>query len=310
MLFHGKNTYLSLKEAKEYISQLLQVTPSLTFQTVNAEKAEPDSVVQSYRNQGLFSPDGTVILLKRLYRNPYRDDLFQDLKEFIQSELNGTTVVVWEDQKISSNTRYLKFFKEKDEVRESLELNRRAFTAWAIEEAKRMDLTLSRELIYQIGASSNFDPERFINNLTKIKLYGKEKIGAEEVSQILTNTFEHEIWDLIDSINSNKTDVVADILGKLIRQGVDPNYMIALVARNIRLLLMCKDLLTQGAEYRSIASTLRIPPFTVAPIAKKAKETDQSKLETIYRKIYNLDYEIKTGNIDPALGLTLLATII
>ena len=73
---------------------------------------------------------------------------------------------------------------------------------------------------------------------------------------------------------------------------------------------MCKDLLNENAEYRSIASTLRIPPFTVSSIARKARETDQSKLENIYKKIYSLDYEIKTGNIDPALGITLLATII
>ncbi|MCA9375015.1 DNA polymerase III subunit delta [Candidatus Dojkabacteria bacterium] len=310
MLFHGKNSYLSLQEAKKYIDKLLQNDPSFTLQIVNAEKAEPDSVVQSYQNQGLFSPQGSIVFIKRLYKNPLRDNILADLSNFLQSEESNTEIILWEDQKIPSNTRYLKFFKARKELQESVQLNKRSFVTWGAEEAKQRGLILSKELLYQIATASNFDPERFINDLTKIRLYKKKDLNAEDVSQILTNTFEHEIWDLIDSINSSNLSRVASVLGKLIKQGVDPNYMLALVIRNIRQLIMCKDLLNENAEYRSIASTLRIPPFTVSSIARKARETDQSKLENIYKKIYSLDYEIKTGNIDPALGITLLATII
>ena len=82
-----------------------------------------------------------------------------------------------------------------------------------------------------------------------------------------------------------------------------------MIARNLRLILLTKYLKSNNASYSLIASKLKIPPFTVKPLLTASEKYDWSELKSKYEKLCSLDYEAKTGRIDPKLGLTLFCTI-
>ena len=83
-----------------------------------------------------------------------------------------------------------------------------------------------------------------------------------------------------------------------------------MIVRNVRLITMAKHMVEKGASYSEIASTLKIPPFTVGPIVNSANRYSLEKIKTVYEKLSSLDYEIKVGRIEPKLGLTLICTIL
>jgi len=100
------------------------------------------------------------------------------------------------------------------------------------------------------------------------------------------------------------------ILEKLLEYKVDPHYILAMIARNLRIAIQIKYLLDQGVNERKMASILKLPPFAIYPVVKAVRNIDRKRILTQYKKLSNLDYEIKTGRIDPILGLSLFTLIL
>jgi DNA polymerase III delta subunit len=66
-------------------------------------------------SSSLFSTKRTI-LIKRLYRNKERAILTEALVEILEDGKNDDNIIIWEDQKIRSNTKYFKFFKKNKAV--------------------------------------------------------------------------------------------------------------------------------------------------------------------------------------------------
>lgn len=305
-LYIGNEPYLSLREA---LNLVIQVRESQTAEyiSIDAEKTDPSVLIDTLSSQNLFSPQ-RIILLKRVYRNKNKDVLITFLLEHLPNNRTDT-IIIWEDQKVSSVTKYVKFFKSQNLLEEYNQLNKRTFQTWAKQEVDDMNLKLDSNTIRLLAEYSNYDPERFENNLKKIKLLDKDLVTQEDIKGIAPYTLEDDIWTLLDQINSSDRNTLLT-LERILKQGIDANYVIAMIARNLRLLTMIKSLKEKGAVGNEIASILRIPPFTVPSLSKASDRYTMDKLKYIYEKICSLDYEIKVGRISGDLGLTVLCTIL
>jgi DNA polymerase-3 subunit delta len=310
LLIHGKTPFLSLREAKTRFEKLKLDHPDLETVVVECESMDPEEIVQIYQTTDMFSP-GKNILLKRLYSNSQRKDLSENLMEFLETKPESVNIIAWEGEKVAGNTRYFKFFKSAKAEIELKELNKRSFVGWAKDIIDEYGFILTPQQTYNLAEEANYDPERFVNLLEKLKLKGIIDITDEDIKEISVSTFEYDIWQLIDAINGGQKNLNPhDVLEHLLNQRVEPLFIISMLARNTRQLILIKDLQSKNTDSKQIASILKIPPFTVPTLANSARNTDMEQLEKIYRKLYNLDYEIKSGNIDPVLGLTLLMTIL
>ncbi len=305
-LYIGNEPYLSLREA---LNLVIQVRESQTAEyiSIDAEKTDPSVLIDTLSSQNLFSPQ-RIILLKRVYRNKNKDVLITFLLEHLPNNRTDT-IIIWEDQKVSSVTKYVKFFKSQNLLEEYNQLNKRTFQTWAKQEVDDMNLKLDSNTIRLLAEYSNYDPERFENNLKKIKLLDKDLVTQEDIKDIAPYTLEDDIWTLLDQINSSDRNTLLT-LERILKQGIDANYVIAMIARNLRLLTMIKSLKEKGVLGNEIASILRIPPFTIPSLSKASDRYTMDKLKYIYEKICSLDYEIKVGRISGDLGLTVLCTIL
>ncbi len=306
-LFHGKETFLSLRKAKDEISTFSN-KKGLERITLDCEKIEPDKFSDILNNTSLFCTE-RLIFLKRPYRNKKKDIIIQTLLEYLSKKQESTNIIIWEDQKIKSNTKYYKYFQSMKSVEESSELNKRTFLTWANEEVKEQNIALDKNLVKKLSERVNFSPESFVNEIQKLKLSGKRIFKEEDIIESTTDTLEYDIWKLIDSINSKK-DISerVEILDRILSQEVDENYIISMLARNLRLTVLTKELLEQQKSLNEIASILKIPPFTVPQMQHIAREYSSERISLLYEKLTSLDYEIKRGSIKPDLGLTLLIT--
>lgn len=308
VLVHGKNSFLSYRYAQKVFLDVQTKFPDFQKIILDADSMEPEDIVREYQTGDMFS-SGKNIFIKRLYGNKSRADLTENIMNFLNVIDSSTNIVLWEDQKIPANTRYLKYFKTSKTDYEAQELNKRSFFEWGKTESNAYEMKLDNQMIYTLAEDANYDPERYINLLEKLKLKGKVDISSEDIKDVSVNTFEYDIWQLIDAINGKPGEDRVVILEQLLSQRVEPLFIMAMLVRNTRMLIQIKHLTAQGADVRKISSVLRIAPFTVPALIKSAQGTTEQRLELIYRKLYNLDFDIKTGKIDAALGLTLLSTI-
>jgi len=304
-LYIGKETYISLSNAHKALEELRQ-SGEFDFIIIDAEKSEPSRIVDVLSSSSLFN-QSRILFIKRLYRNKKRSEIIEFLLEYLEKE-KAEHIILWEDQKVSAITRYVKYFKKNKSLEVYDEINKRAFKTYAKELCQKNNIEVNQNILNILMERSNYNPERLNNNINKLKLLGKKEIVEKDVETSVSNTLENDIWKLLDEMNSPNGNPLT-ILETILEQGVDPYYILPMVARNIRLIALTKYLQSLNASYSQIASKLKIPPFTVKPLLTASDKYAWREVKKKYEKLCNLDYETKTGRIDPKLGLTLFCTI-
>jgi DNA polymerase-3 subunit delta len=306
-LYHGNNSFLSLREAKARFKQLKEEHPTFTSSLINADQTEAEEIVSNYDTGDMFS-DGKILFIKRILKNRSKEELLSYIAERVNKEDSALFVILWEEQKVASNTKYYKMLNSTQYSYDSL--NKRDFISWATNELKEEGFKLDNRLINAISESANFDSERFCNILDKLKLLENQKISLADITEVSTDTYEHEIWALIDSINRNNKIESFNIIDRMFEQKVEPLYILSMIVRNLRQLIQIKYLLSTNLDKNSIGARLKIHPYPLTALIKNAEVSDFNRLSVIYKKLYDRDYEIKIGNIEPEIGLTLMLTLI
>ncbi|MCD4756560.1 DNA polymerase III subunit delta [bacterium] len=303
-LYHGKNKYLSLRSIHELLN-----TEFLNHEiiTIDADSTKAEKIIDTLYSPSLFSTSKTYFL-KRVYKNKEKEILIKNLFEILDN--NSSTILIWEDQKIRSNTNYFKFFKNQNSVEEFPELNKRSFLTWAKKEIEELPFTIPQDILNTLSQRSNYEPERFNNNIEKLKLLETDTIDTKKLDQTVADTLETDIWKLMDYINISDHTGINNTLEKLLEYKTDPHYILAMIARNLRIAIQIKHLLENNTNERSIASILKLPPFAIYSIMKSVKKVNKGRLLLQYQKLCNLDYEIKTGRIESTLGLSLFTLIL
>ncbi|KKP66165.1 MAG: polymerase III protein [candidate division WS6 bacterium GW2011_GWE1_34_7] len=304
-LYIGNETHISLLHAKSMVKKLL-LESDITYLPIDAEKKQSTEIIEILTSNSLFS-DRRVLFLKRIYRNKDKDKLIPFLLEYLEKN-EKDNLIIWEDQKVSSATKYVKYFKERKLLEEHNKLNKIGFKKYVKDLCVENNISLNSYLIDVLSEYSNYDTQRIENSIKKLKLLEKETVSEEDIHLIVANTVENDIWKLLDEINS-KEGKPLNILENLFKQKIDPLYIIPMIARNLRLITLTKYLLSNNASNSDIASAVKIPPFIVKPLVDTAHRYEWDKIRSRYEKLSNLDYEIKIGRIDARLGLTLFCTI-
>jgi len=304
-LYIGNETYLSLKRAQEDIKELLK-NGNLEYISLDAEETESSKIIELLSSQSLFNLP-RLIFLKRLYKNKDRENLIPYILEFLKKDTLDN-IIIWEDQKISSVTKYVKFFKTTNSLVEVNKMYKPAFIKFASELSRGYGLDMDREVITLLCTYSNYDTQRLENNIKKLYLLElNKKIEKEDVRNVIVDTLEDDIWKLLDEMNKTEGQPLK-ILERILNQKIDPKYIFPMIARNMRLITMTKYLTDHHYKYSEIASIVGVPPFTVKTLIEASEKYDWDKIMSKYEKLCNLDYEIKVGRIDPKLGLTLFCT--
>ncbi len=294
-LYHGSSPYLSLRALKQDITNFTDIK----FQVINAEIRDSQEIYDQVGSKSLFEAQRGIII-KRLYKNKDKDRLIESILAIIEKNQSQDIIYFWEEEKIRVNTKYLKFFSKNSAVEEFDELNKRSFATWLKEELDNNGLKMDLPLQKLLAEKTNYDPERCINEIKKLKL------DPESDLRYVTDTLERDIWALIDAINHKDRAQSMNILENLYKQNNDPNYILSMLARNLRIMTLAKYLNEQGKSFKEICSILRIPPFTLPSILDSSKGYEWKNIQQIYKKLANLDQQIKTGKIDGNLGLTLI----
>lgn len=305
-LYIGNETHISLDKAKQLVKKLRDETTS-EYISLDVEKYKANELIDILSSNSLFSTT-RVIFLKRIYRNKEKDSIIEFLLTYLQQESNNH-IVIWEDQKVSAATRYVKFFKSNNLLEEDTKLNKRTFLTWAKNKASELEININSNALHLLCQYSNYDTQRFENNLKKLKLTENDNITEEDIKEFSPNTLEDDIWKLLDEINKEDGKPLL-ILENLFNQGVDPHFIISMILRNVRLLTLTKHLVQKNTNYSDMAKILKIPPFTLSPLISSSNKYSMERIKLIYEKLASLDYEIKVGRLEPKLGLTLLTTIL
>jgi DNA polymerase-3 subunit delta len=98
------------------------------------------------------------------------------------------------------------------------------------------------------------------------------------------------------------------ILHDLLKQNEEPIRLLALLARQFRIIFQVKQLKDSGYTQGEMAKRLRLHPYAVKVALGQAKAFEKPELLRILNEMAEADYAMKTGRMDKKLALELCLT--
>lgn len=130
-------------------------------------------------------------------------------------------------------------------------------------------------------------------------------VTIRDVASVVTLEGETNVFSLVKAINSKDKSKILEIYYSLLRAGNDQLKLLNLVYRSLKDSYVALKLIEAGKTQAEVASFLNISPGRAYYIMKDAKTYDIKTLEEWLIKIGDLDYKIKTGQIDKVSGMEL-----
>lgn len=145
------------------------------------------------------------------------------------------------------------------------------------------------------------------SELKKLGLYARDQtITISDIDQIVSYSREGNIFQLVDAILQRRTRRAMELLRQLQNAGAGAPYLLAMLTREVRRLLLAKLISAGIPPPPELARELKlVEERDVRIITGKAARYTRPALEALYRPILQTDLAVKRGK-DPDLAIELL----
>ena len=216
-----------------------------------------------------------------------------------------TTVLVLIDGEIKGTNHLMKSLVPLAKVKGFPALNDRALTDWVQRRIKEGGGATSpgatRLLVEFVGS----DLWIMSGEIDKLLAFCSDRVITEDdVKQLTSYSREANIFALVDAILEGRRSEAQQLLHRLLKDGASPAYILAMITRQLRLIVMTKD---AGKKKPGIPRGFEsVPDFGLQKAAKQAKAFTLERIRKAYEKLLEADINIKTGKYEGDLALDLL----
>jgi DNA polymerase-3 subunit delta len=115
------------------------------------------------------------------------------------------------------------------------------------------------------------------------------------------------MFAFVDALAARRKGVALAKLRHLLTDGQAPQYIIFMIARQVRILLQVKELDNLRMRPNEISSKVGLRPgFLTDKAIEQSRGFAPADLERLHERVLSLDHKSKTGGIDVNAGLDLL----
>jgi DNA polymerase-3 subunit delta len=222
-------------------------------------------------------------------------------------QMSPTTVLVLVDGEIKANNRLLKSLAALAKVMTFRPVKDKELSSWIQDRVKQGGGAISPVAVKLLVGLVGADLWVMSGEIDKLLAYCAGQVITEDsVKQVTSYAREANIFALVDAILEGRMKVAQQMLHRLIQEGASPSYVLAMITRQLRLIVMAKEL---GQELFRPEIRRRLEPTSDYGLEKAVKQSKAYTLERVkktYHKLLEADVAIKTGKYDGDLALDLL----
>jgi DNA polymerase-3 subunit delta len=221
--------------------------------------------------------------------------------------LPESTIVIFVDDKISRNNSLLKSLSPHSTVKVFPPLKDRELYSWINNKIKANGGTINTAAMRSLIEYSSNDLWTLNNEIEKLLVYCAEKqISEEDVIKLTSYSREANIFYLVDSIFERKIKQSHNILQRLMKEGTNASYIIAMIARQLRLIIRVKYLEDKYNKKNAMESLNLSSEYVLNKTINQAEKYTAIQLSACYHRLLQADIEIKTGKYNEDVAVDLL----
>ena len=307
-LFYGKEKYLIDEEIKKYKDQYDEINiVNITYNN------NIDDIIDEANSISLFSDkkliivsDTTLFNRKKKMEDSEEDNSkenFDSLVDYLDNQNEDVTLIFINNQETIDNTKKItKLIKEKGVIKEFNNLNIKETIKTLFGKYKisydNIDLLINR-----VGNDIGILKEE----IDKIITY-KDKnmdITKDDILNLTYLNIDVSAFNFADQIVNKNKDEALKIYNELLEMHSDPSTVIALLASKVRLIFQVMELKKMGYSLYQMVDTLETKEYPIKLALNAASKTNKEEILEVLNDLAELDINIKTGKINPNLGMQL-----
>ena len=299
---YGEDSYRSKQKLKEVIEGYKKVHKSgLNLICFDATEKEFDDFTENLRSNSIFN-EKKLIILKNVFSNiKFQEKLLENIKK-----INGSKdiIVIYEPSKVDQRIKLFKSLKNSVKCQEFSLLTGLLLKKWAIQEFNKYKTKISPYVIDVFLSYVGNDLWKMENEIKKISHFKNgQEVKIEDIELQVKSKTENDIFKTIEALASKDKKQAIKYLQKHLEVGDNILYIFSMIAYQFRNLMILKQLQDKNFSYDIIVKKSGLHPFVVKKSIYMTNKFSIEQLKEIYKKILKIDFEIKTGKIDPEVAL-------
>lgn len=256
---------------------------------INYDESNIDNVLDECSYFSLLNEEKIVIV------NNFKIDANSKPLEKYLKNPNPATKLILITNSIDKRSAIYKLIKEKGTIIEINELKPSELTSKINSYAKKEGIMIDYLAVNKLIDYNLNNYDLILSEIDKLKLI-KNKITKEDIIDYGSKIIGEENFALCDAITTKNKEETSKLLNDFIQNKEEVTPFIALLASSYRIILAVKSLSNKSNE--TIAKDLNIHPYRVKLARDKVSLYTLTELYNIIISLTDLDYKIKSMNVD------------
>ena len=310
-LFHGPDTFIIKSKTNQVITKL-----NVDEFNVTVYDAEETNVINAVNDAQTipFMSDKKVIIIKNCYflsnekvKKEIKHDL-DALSRYIENPVEETILILNAPyNKLDERKAITKVVKNKANVIKCDPMKQVDLASWVRRQLGKNNIKIERPALEEFLKRIEHNTEVAVTEMKKLILYADDMdyIDLETIKKVITKNVEDNVYEITNSILENKQSKALEIYNDLVQHSEDPLRILGILVNKYREILHVKLLLKDNKDQAEIAKYYRCSSGRAYYMIKNAKSVNMNTVKKHLGKLEDIDYKIKTGQLDKKVGLEL-----
>jgi len=316
IFLYGPESFLKKRKLQELKNRFIKEidAESNSLEVLDGQVVDLKILNEKIHTGSLFAKK-RMIIIDQIFKNK-KNKIFSEITNylaklgaddariiiFIDNELNTKKAQLTTEQK-----KLFNFLTKQKFIQEFRPLANAGLMSFIKKEANSYGKEISPLVALELVKKSGSDLWLISQSIKKAALSNEEKnISLDIINATATEIFNEDIFSLTDAISAKNKKLALKILEEQYAAGSGDEYLIAMLVRQFKNLLMIKDALDNNLGPDQIAKQLGLHPFVIKKGLLQARNFNKEEIKNFLNRLLFLDYANKTGLSEVRTELSLL----
>ena len=235
---------------------------------------------------------------------------WEGLPHYIEEEMPPSTLLVFLEGSLSKRNSLFQKLQPIAQVQELPTPSGEGLARWVRNRVAEKGAQITPGAIRLLTQLVGGNLRTADNELEKLTLYARDRAIEEgDVRLLVSQAREASIFSAVDALLEGRPAVALQLMHRLRDDGAEFPYIVAMIARQLRLTTLARDLIDRNHGEKDIGNRLGISrDFALRKTVEQSRKHSRSSLEWLYRSLLEADLAVKRGRLEQDLALELLVS--
>ena len=267
------------------------------LQVFSGRDLKPAEVLDACHTLPVFNPLRLIVIKEAHQLNA------SDLSNFIPylADPAPETVLLFCGQGIDGRLAFFKEFKKKGTLVEFRRMYDNQIPAFVKEQARTAGKNFTEDALALFCRRLGSDLGSIQAELNKLCTYlgNRPLIDVADVNQVISDTREESVFDLINAVGQRQPGEAMRLLGRMLEDGEPPLRILTMIVRHFRQLWQAAELSRLGADKAEMAKRMRINPYFVPGLVSQSRRFSGVEYRKAFDRFLETDLALKSSGGHP-----------